>query len=243
MLRRRLFLPIPTISSGLRCQCNSHGSTKTTVDLLANHLVTSCPKNGFGINSHSNFVLSIQTLTSACGISSKSEPGKAYSNAGPEYQNLNLRPDLLLSGTSTTALDTSQTAPIPIKYNPNYTREHASETCRAANQRYDAKLLKYTNISNACNIGFQPIVIETTGRLHPKSLDFIKKILSDNISGGYLDGALLRSYWLKRLSISYLKSQANTINSYLNLLNDSTCNSRNFELSDNAGYQAAHLRV
>ena len=243
VLRRRLLLPIPAVSPGMRCHCNSHGSTRTTTDSLASHLVTSCPKNGFGINCHNNFVLSFRTLASACGISSTTEPNNAFANAGPEYSNINLRPDILLSGTSSIALDISQTAPIPIKYNPAFTREHASDTCRAANLRYDAKVLKYTNISSACSIVFQPIVVETTGRLHPKSLDFIKKILSDNINGGYLDGALLRSYWLKRISVSYLKSQAILINNSLSYLNDSTNNSRNFELSDDAGYQSAHLRV
>jgi hypothetical protein len=141
------------------------------------------------------------------------------------------------------ALDISQTAPIPIKYNPAFTREHASDIGRAANLRYNAKILKYSNISNACNLSFQPTVIETSGRLHTKSLEFTKKILSDNINGGYMDGALLRSYWLKRTSISYLKSQAILINNSLNYLSDTTSNFRNFELSDDAGHQSAHLRV
>ena len=42
----------------------------------------------------------------------------------------------------------TQTSSIPIKFHPAYTREHAKGTGRAAYQRYDAKVLKYTNISN-----------------------------------------------------------------------------------------------
>jgi hypothetical protein len=141
------------------------------------------------------------------------------------------------------ALDISQTALIPIKYNPAFTREHASDIGRAASLRYDAKTLKYNSTSNVCNLSFQPIVVETSGRLHPKSLEFTKKILSDNINVGYMDGVLLRSYWLKRTSISYLKSQAILVSNSLTYLSDTTSNFRNFELSDDAGHQSAHLRV
>ena len=73
---------------------------------------------------------------------------------------------------------------------------------RAAEARYKQKMDTYDAIATANNLKFHPIIFETTGSIHPESLKFIMTLLSI-FNHHYQNGALLKKYWLDRISCSY----------------------------------------
>jgi len=139
-------------------------------------------------------------------------------------------------------MDISQTCPIPVSNQTEFTLEEANQIERASNDRFRVKEEIYGAISQACAIQFMPIIFET-GRLNSLSLEFISHILKLSITGGYLDSSLVRSYWLKRLSITFLKHQAELINNQVKGLHDCTGNIFNYDTSASFIHEFSHLRA
>ena len=247
-IRRRLNLPIPEVVPDLRCTCKAHGIENPLIDERCNHLVTSCPKNGFGINLHNMVAFNLQSMFSACGIPSKCNQSP-YLHAGDNFsvKDKKKKPDIMLNFNDGSrrkiAIDVSQTCPIPINNQHLLTYEEASIIGRASNERYNEKLDKYSLISNACGVKFIPIIFETTGRLHEDSLKFLDSILNDAIKGGYLNGYFLRRFWRKKIAVSYIKDQAAFISERLTSLNNSTSNDISaYENTDEFACRVDHMR-
>ena len=120
-----------------------------------------------------------------------------------------MRPDLTIfdlpGPNRKVIIDVSNTSPIPISGLQVLTHNEAIQVERSAQCRYDNKVQKYNAISTANGIKFQPIIFETTGRIHSESFRFVHSVLR-NISG-YMDGKLLKSYWLNCISCFFSNSK------------------------------------
>jgi len=210
----RLYLPQPEGSTGLRCDCSRRGE-HPVIDDRCHHIITSCPKNAFGMNLHNAVSNTIKEAVNAAGFRAKREEVGCFQNVIDEFseRERRMRPDLtvfdLPGSHRKVIIDVSNICPIPISGIQPLNHEDAKQIQRAAQLRYDAKMLKYDAISSANGIKFQPIIFETTGRVHSQSLRFLRSVLR-NISG-YMDGKLLQAYWLNRISCSFQQQLAISI--------------------------------
>ena len=105
--------------------------------------------------------------------------------------------------TKHTILDISSITPVPISETFPFNREDANHKNRAAEKRYNEKITKYEQISKACGIKFQPFIFETTGKIHPSSLNWFKEVMRTNVHD-YMGGNQLEEYWIKRINCAYL---------------------------------------
>jgi len=142
-------------------------------------------------------------MFSACGIPSKCNQSP-FLHAGDNFSDKDKKkkPDIILNFNDGSrrkiAIDISQTCPVPITNQHLLTLEEANIVSKAASERYNEKIIKYSPISSACGLTLVPIIFETTGRIHEDSLKFIDSILNDAIKGGYLNGFFLRRFWRKK---------------------------------------------
>jgi len=143
-----------------------------------------------------------------------------------------MRPDLSLfdlpMSRRNVVLDISSAAPIPIFGNQPFNRDMASQPQRAADIRYREKMTKYDTTANANNLKFHPIIFETTGRMHSESLAFITSLL-ELFKDRFMNGALLKRYWLDRISCSYQHQVAIGIREKLRFLKGSRYAQGNYE--------------
>ena len=231
LLNLRLFIDQPDRSSGLRCDCRQH----PIVDSRAHHLITGCPKTAFGSNIHNAICNTIKELANSAGIRVKREQVGAFQNIyvpGLTDTQRNMRPDLSLfdlpMSRRNVVLDISSAAPIPIFGNQPFNRDMASQPQRAADIRYREKMTKYDTTANANNLKFHPIIFETTGRMHSESLAFITSLL-ELFKDRFMNGALLKRYWLDRISCSYQHQVAIGIRDKLRFLKGSRYAQGNYE--------------
>ena len=232
LLCNRLYLPQPERCEGLRCDCIK-GGEHPIIDERCHHLVTGCAKSGFGINLHHGVTNTIKEMVNAAGFRAKREENGCFQNILEEFNDhqRKMRPDLSifdLPGPSRKViLDISNICPIPIYGSQPYTRNDAKIIQKAAQIRYDERMEKFDRISTANGIKFHPIIFETTGRIHSDSLIFLQTILR-NISG-FMDGKLLKLYWLSRISCSYQQQIAIAIRDKLRKQKGHRFISGNFE--------------
>jgi hypothetical protein len=97
----------------------------------------------------------------------------------------------------------------------------------AAQKRYDEKMNKYDNAAKSLKFKFQPIIFDSTGRMHAKSEAFMNSILK-HITG-FKDGALLQDYWRKKISCIFQHEVATHILGKLRMLKGSFSSSHHFE--------------
>ncbi len=220
LLNMRLYLNQPDRSEGLRCDCKS----RPIIDDRTHHLITGCPKLALGMNIHNSVCNTIKELANSAGIRAKREQVGAFQNVfvpGFTAKQRNMRPDLSLFDLPfeprNVILDISSTAPIPIFGNAPFTRVMARQSMRAADARYQQKMDTYDAIATANNLKFHPIIFETTGSMHPESQKFIMKLL-EVFNHHYQGGALLKKYWLDRISCSYQHQVAKAIRDKLSYL-------------------------
>jgi hypothetical protein len=74
---------------------------------------------------------------------------------------------------------------------------------RVAELRYQEKERKYHDTATANNLKFIPIVFETTGRMHPKSLKYLNDHILSKYDTHYQEGKLLKNFWLSKISCSF----------------------------------------
>ena len=178
------------------------------IDDRCHHCITACSKNAFGMKIHHATAIVIKELAQTAGFRAKTEEIGLFNQ---EYQGLlsekekRFRPDVTIRDVPgpyrNIILDVSNTRVVPISGNVAYTREQATTPEIAAQRRYEEKMAKYDQPAQTVGLKFFLIIFENTGRMHSKSLLVIESLLK-NMSG-YKDGALLKAYWLSRISCSF----------------------------------------
>ena len=214
----RLFMEQPILPPGTRCNCPGH----PLIDKRCLHMLTGCGMGKVRSKTHDNFVAELSYCLNYLGFRTRKEPKGVFQTFLPDDKHV---PDITVINPpaspmctpNPTLLDVSQITVIDgLNKGDSYTSmsiTSAKKPCRAAEFRYKQKQEKYTPLCNP-QPGRPPIysfiamILENTGRMHPKSLQFIKLCCDSASQHKKIEGETLYSYILKRLSICFQKSLA-----------------------------------
>ena len=131
-------------------------------------------------------------------------------------------------------LDVSVTHPVPITSKKVLSKNHALQSCRAANLCYRRKVNKYGAISEANNLEFLPLIFETTGKMHPKTETFLDRTLTEIIKRrDPVVSSVLNFYWYSRVSCCIQKCIADAILTKSRNVNGNLIHSRNWYFIEN----------
>jgi hypothetical protein len=212
LMSHRLFLDQPDHIVGTRCNC----TRRPVLDPKCHHCITGCPKTAMGLGTHNAVNSVISDCAQSAGLQTKKEETGLFErnyNGELTEKEKRSRADLTIRGVSgphrTLVLDVSITSVIPTNGDGTYTLQQAKTPQLAAEIRYATKMAKYNHAATTMGIKFEPIIIENSGRMHAKSLLVIESLLK-NMSG-YKDGALLKRYWMNRVSCTFQQNIARHI--------------------------------
>ena len=237
MLFYRLRLPLPAIVPGSRCTGKGCG----LVDLYGIHLSTGCGKGGYRHRTHDNLVLSVESMTRSCGIPPRREARRCFQADASESQR---RPDLLLYNApkhdKPVVVDLMITGPVSSKA---LSRSAALQQFRAAESAYQRKQASYREIAPGNNFDFEAIIFESTGNIHPKTVEFFNSVLEKSASGDKSRLCALKRFWYGVLSFSLQKFLAQSI---LSRIADMNCRETfNYNLAqayiERAAMESEHL--
>jgi hypothetical protein len=166
--------------------------------------------------THNAVIEAISDCAQSAGLHTKKEEhGLFERNHDGELteKEKRMRTDLTVRGVSgpdkTLVLDVSVTAVGPTTTYGVYSLHEAKTPQLAAATRFAEKIAKYDHAAAAMGLKFLPIIFENSGRLHAKSLLVVESFLKD--MSGYKDGALLKRYWLNRISCTFQQNIARHI--------------------------------
>ena len=217
----RLFMEQP-IPAGLRCNCRSH----PTIDKRGHHLLTGCGHGGCRIRAHDNQVAEVNRCLNYLNIMTRKEQRHLFKEFDPNDNHI---PDITLINPPASPMcavtpllfDISISSPIDGLNRggdayANMSSTAAKQPCRAANERAKAKENKYRPLctpqaGRPQRFSFLAFIYETTGRIHPKSLKFIKLCCDTASIHKKIDSDSIYTYVLKRLSVCFQKSMASTV--------------------------------
>jgi hypothetical protein len=200
-LFKSLFLPSPAIIEETRCSCKG----TPIIDSRGDHLTTGCGKDGFRHKTHDNVKLTIAQLARSCGVMTTVEQHGCFKETNPDS---NLRPDLSFRNAPNLhdkALvgDISICCPYP---SGNLSRRAALMALRASKTMFNVKNTKYRELALSNNLEFIPLIIESTGRLHPTFESFIDSILKDKAQGDLAFLGNLKRFWYAVISCCLQRS-------------------------------------
>jgi hypothetical protein len=175
-----------------------------TQDGRAHHIMTGCPYEGGRIQTHNALCGECQQLAVSNGMRViMEEKGTLGANGR--------KPDMSIEAgqfgnNKKVLLDVMVTAPINSKTNGKVT-----EAGTAAEAGYRKKMREYNELAEQNQHEFQPIIIESTGRIHKKSLKFLKRLLHVKEADQSLKSVNARffRYWLTGFSVTLQKGLAN----------------------------------
>jgi len=210
LMNHRLFLDQPDHIGGIRCNC----ARRVLLDPKCHHCISGCPKSAMGVATHNAMNSVMSDCAQSAGLQTKKEEvglfERNYDGQLTDKEKRS-RADLTVRGVPgphrTLLLDVSITSVIPTNGQEIYDSPAQAKIPQfAAEIRYEEKMEKYDNAAHIMGLKFEPIIIENTGRMHAKSLLVIESFLK-NMSG-YKDGALLKRYWLNRISCTFQQNIA-----------------------------------
>jgi hypothetical protein len=144
----------------------------------------------------------------ACGVLTVVEERNVFRGNDPDNGK---RPDISAFNLPTVEgkvlFDVTITSPI----SSQLTSGAASTPFRAAECAYSRKIRQYQRDAEASSLGFQPIVFETTGIMHPKSLAMVEDILKHSGEVKGIPFAALKKYWLSTLQIALIRGVSSGI--------------------------------
>jgi hypothetical protein len=240
-LRYRLFMAIPDIVEGFRCDC----SRKVMLDRKGHHLATGCGREGMRHRTHDFLALQICNLCNYGGFYTKREElgcfkeSNADDNKKPDISIMNPLPFQVQQDQRKLVLDVSVTC--PLQYNlqgtlTTITRHRANKKGQAAETAFKAKNKKYLESATRNKLGFLPIILESTGRVHPKSLELFKTIASKAEESTRIHSENLMCYLMNNISCTLQRSISTAI-----IRRMRTINSHNTQVINS--YDMSHAAV
>jgi hypothetical protein len=196
----RMYMPQPRLLPHKRCTCRTARSN----DERGHHLTTGCPIGPWRIKTHDNLRDEICALFKAYGIAYTKEELLCFGLENGK------RPDISVAAGQMgnprkVLLDVSVTAVLT-----QATEGRANPPGEAARLRFEDKNRTYNEKANNNNHSFLPIVFESTGGIHPKSLEFLKAVAKDvtDDQRGAKEDALF-NYFMTSLSVCLQRGLAN----------------------------------
>jgi hypothetical protein len=216
-LRYRLMLDQPLICEGSKCSC----IRRPLLDTFGHHLATACGKDGCRIATHDSIVLVLKEMLGRAGLVTKREEIGCFQEQFPES---NERPDLSVlnfPNRPKIVLDVQVTCPVSLR--TNMSRVKAIEPGRAAAVSFKAKTKKYSALCAANGLEFLPFIIESTGRLHARAEEFVKKVVDIMSESTGISNSILTSFWMGRLSLCLQQQISSAIISRARRINGGRC--------------------
>ena len=218
-LRYRMYLPTINFSNGSRCICKE----RPVLDPYGHHLASGCFIGGHGSNTHYNLVREVNNILHYGGHATKKEEKHLFVDTLPDHplsddKQRGLRPDISVLNYNgfgnKLCLDVTVTA--SLRYHVNGTPRELSipesaQIGKQADIAFKKKMDKYDPICKANRLGFLPIVFESNGFLHRKSVDFFHQVAENCAVDKGISTEIIFNYFLKGLSFSLQKSIAHSI--------------------------------
>ena len=152
------------------CDCKKDKSA-IPFDCNGIHLTTGCFKGGNSIHNHDRVKDQTAKILSYCGLSTKVEEQNAFRRYDEENGK---RPDITIFNHPDHAgeffLDVRISSLVPGNSGP-LTIPQAKKKIRAGNKAFSEKVNSYKHALEQ-GLGFFPIIFETTGQVHHKTLPF-----------------------------------------------------------------------
>ena len=176
------------------------------------HLTSGCGKDGFRHRTHDIVAQVIATIARFCGIMTKREEFRCFQEAVPDSEK---QPDLSFINAPgkhvKVVADLRLTCPYPTGARSSLPLAAAHREGRAAQQAYSAKLRSYDELARQNGLEFLPMIIETTGRIHPNLVKFIDSALTEKAQGDPILKGKLRRYWYTHISCSVQRALAESL--------------------------------
>ena len=218
-LRYRMYLPTVNFSNGSHCICKE----RPVLDAYGHHLASGCFIGGHGSNTHYNLVREVNNILHYGGHATKKEEKHLFVDTLPDHplsddKQRGLRPDISVLNYNgfgnKLCLDVTVTA--SLRYHVNGTPRELSipesnQIGKQADIAFKKKMEKYDAICKANRLGFLPIVFESNGFLHRKSVDFFHQVAENCAVDKGISTEIIFNYFLKGLSFSLQKSIAHSI--------------------------------
>ena len=219
-LLRRCYLAQPSITQGLHCDCSRH----PLLDIQGRHFTTGCNKGSHRIECHDQLKNTINSICRYSGCSTRMEERNCFATITADNEDGDgRRPDLTVSNFKNASnkdllLDICVTQSYPGSQRcslPNaFSRTQASsvkETHPEANQAYQKKIIKYSEVAQRNNYLFTPIIFEANGFIHPQSLQCIKDLATLSSTRFNRSAPAVLSYFRNQLSVTLNISLAKSI--------------------------------
>jgi hypothetical protein len=220
-LFRRCYLPQPSITAGLHCNCSTH----PIIDIQGRHFTTGCNKGQHRIESHDQLKNTINSICRYSGCATRVEEKNCFANiTGSTAEDSDgRRPDLSVSNAKNAnnkelLLDISITQSYPgsklCSLPTSFTRTQANSIKTnhpQAHQAYNSKIAKYQEIAIANNYLFQPMIFEANGYIHPQTLACLRDFSELSSSRFNRSQAAVLSYFRNQISMSLQISLSKSI--------------------------------
>ena len=224
----RLYLPIPPFIDGSRCSCKR----RTHLDPLGHHLATACGVAGTRHHTHDSMAHVLKDMLNYAGIMTRHEEIGCFREAFPDN---NQKPDLSVFNMPNLdkklVLDIAVASPVDSQVSRQISRRVALNKERRAKSRFNEKVTKYQEVSTANNLEFLPIIIESTGGLHHKALEFYNSVIDHMSNGDNQYKLMCNLFWSGRLSCRLQKSIASAILSKSQVVNGLLTSERSFQFT------------
>ena len=250
-MRYRLLLPQRNLAEGTICDCKR----KTVLDLFGHHLVSGCGCFGKRTQQHDAMAYNLNGSIGYCGLRSVREELGCFREADPENGK---KPDISVINPLPSEdlvpsqgrmpkliLDVQITCPIPGSQGGVFlpmTPYIAKKTLSQAEKAFNGKNTKYKKIAEDNGLSFLPIIFETTGRAHPKALDFIEAMSAHAAEVKRIDKGIVFAFIMNKLSCTLQKCIAETISSRLNTINGHLSRAASRHYSSSSAFVSSHER-
>ena len=237
----RFYLDQPSVHLGTRCNC----AARSVIDSRGHHLITKCGKEGLRHENHDVIRDTILRLARMNGIRCRKEDNTMFHAVHP---NNNLRTDVIFPEQEFTAevallTDVQITAPTACGIT---TRVAATTPGRSANASATMKRNKYGEIARLNGHEFTPLIFESTGYIHPDTVDLVKKMVSYGAAAMHRDVDMSNRYALTMLNVTLMKRLAATLLKRTAKLNGNphvVSRASAYHLENMAQYEEIHYRM
>ena len=160
-------------------------------------------------------------------------------------ENNNQRPDLSVwnmpNHTRKVVADIQVTCPVPVKFTRALSVSQARQPGRAANVAHRSKTQKYAAVAATNNLEFQPLIFESTGRLHSSCEGFLKAAVSKMSQGNAKLNSMYTNFWISRVVCTLQKGISAAILHRSCTINGNLVHEANYEFSDS--FMVEHDRI
>ena len=246
LVRLRLYIDLAGIVDGSRCRCKA----KTLLDKRGHHLLSGCKIGHWVSTTHDHMVLEIKTLATYCGFWCIREERDCFKNTNPFN---NRRPDVSImnplqkhtSGDNKLLLDAEVTNPVPGSKSGKQgalTMGKARQEGSKAEEAFKGKNKEYLEIATANGLSFLPIIFESTGRVHPKAMEFFKDIAKHKEEITKIPKDRTYGWMMNRLSCVLMHAIAKCLNTKIAAITSHISRAQETRPEFSAGYISSHAK-